>query len=166
MRMVLVILSIGLALDAGALTLTSPVFIDGERIPARFTCDGLNISPPLAWSAVPERTRSYAIVVDNVGAPQGRTWVHWVAWNIDGKESSLVEGASRGIGQGINDFRRFGYDGPCPPWGERHRLVFRLYALDTELTMHPNSDRNALDAVMNGHVLGEAHLTGTYSRSR
>lgn len=151
----------------GVLTLKSEVFVSNGRIPARYTCDGENISPPLAWSGAPAGTRSYALIVDDPDAPAG-TWVHWVAWNIGAGVTSLGEGVSprekgAGMKQGINDFRKRGYGGPCPPSGT-HRYFFRLYALARELDLPSDTKRKSLDAAMKGHILAETQLVGVYSR--
>jgi len=125
--------------------LTSTDIQEGGMIPVQFTCDGDDISPALLWSGVPENTNSYALICDDPDAPVG-TWVHWVLFNIPGSVKSLdqgvdtVESIENGGIHGINDFRRLGYGGPCPPNGV-HRYFFRLYALDTLLNIEPGCSK-------------------------
>lgn len=151
-----------------ALELKSDSFFNGGAIPSKYTCDGADISPPLAWSGIPGGTKSLALISDDPDAPVG-TWVHWVAWNIPGQSGGLKEGVEKspkladGTLQGINDFRRHGYGGPCPPSGT-HRYFFKLYALDTNLNIPATSRKKDLEAAMKGHVLAETALIGTYSR--
>ena len=145
--------------------LTSGAFEDGGPIPARYTCDGDNASPPLNWAGAPADTVSFALIVDD---PDAGGFVHWIVYNVGGSASgSLPAGFSEspdGPAQGTNNFRRPGYGGPCPPSGE-HRYAFRLLALDDvlELTGAPSLE-DVLDAA-EGHVLAEASLTGRYRRS-
>jgi Raf kinase inhibitor-like YbhB/YbcL family protein len=144
--------------------LTSPAFHAGAAIPRKFTCDGQDVSPPLAWSGAPDGTAALALVVDD---PDARGFVHWVALDLDGATSGkLAEGASTASGaphQGRNDFRRTGWGGPCPPSGT-HRYRFTLYALDaaTGLDGHPTSDE--LKAAIKGHVLNTTELLAKYTR--
>ncbi len=146
----------------------SPAFVQGAPIPSKFTCDGADVSPPLTLSAAPAKTGSLALIVDDPDAPMG-TWVHWVAWNIPAGATALRENLAKqaalpdGARQGINDFGRAGYGGPCPPSGT-HRYVFRLYALDTTLDLPAGTTRKNLEAGMQGHVLAKAELMGTYAR--
>lgn len=155
---------------AMAMTLKSSAFAPGAAIPAKHTCDGADLSPPLFWSGAPANTRSFALIADDPDAPAG-TWVHWVLWNIPASANSLQEGIGRsptradGIRQGVTDFRRAGYGGPCPPSGT-HRYFFRLAALDAVLDLPENATRAQLEAAMQGHVLGTAELMGTYARAR
>ncbi len=154
-----------------ALLLTSGAFQAGASIPSRFSCEGADVSPALAWSGTPSGTAAFALVVDDPDAPAG-TWVHWVLFNLPGTLTSLPEGvektdAPKGLGgalQGKNDFRRVGYGGPCPPPGRAHRYFFRLYALDAALPLRAGADRRSVDAAMRGHVLAETTLMGTYAR--
>ena len=156
------------------LKLTSSAFLDGGAIPAKYTCDGEDISPPLAWTGVPDRTLSLALIVDDPdapdpAAPKGR-FVHWVLYNIPPDERGLPEGANRGklppgAREGSNDFGKRGYGGPCPPIG-RHRYLFKLYALDTSLAEVDNPSRKDLEAAMEGHVLEQAEIVATYERAR
>ena len=149
------------------LSVQSTVFRQGQ-IPSHYTCDGDDVSPPLAWSGVPEGAKSLALIADDPDAPNG-TWVHWVLYNLPAEVSELPEDVRRdqelanGARQGINDFRRIGYGGPCPPDG-RHRYFFKLYALDTILDLHPGASKTQLLQAMQGHVLAEAEVVGTYER--
>ena len=143
--------------------LTSPAFHDGGAIPSRFTCDGADHSPPLAWSAAPAGTAAFALLVSD---PDARGFVHWVATDIPGSTASLAEGASgsgRAGREGSNDFGRSGWAGPCPPSGT-HRYVFELYALSAPLALPGTPTAAAVRAVLAGRVLGQARLTGTYRR--
>lgn len=148
--------------------LTSPAFADGGLIPRRYTCDGDDASPPLAWSGVPATTVSLALIADDPDAPRG-TWVHWVLYNLPATTTSLPEALPtderlpNGALQGRNDFRRTGYGGPCPPSGT-HRYFFKLYALDTVLSLEPGATKQQLLQAMEGHVLAEAQLMGRYAR--
>ncbi len=153
-------------------TITSPAFEPGQPIPRQFTCEGADISPALDWSGVPGGTKSYALVCDDPDAPVG-TWVHWVIYNLPGSLTGLPENVVKtetvaalgGARQGVNDFRRIGYGGPCPPPGHgTHHYHFRLYALDDQLALEPGATRADLEAAMEGHVLGETELIGTYER--
>lgn len=154
-------------------TVTSPAYPNGGSIPAVYTCDGQDLSPPLAWSGVPAATKSLALILEDPDAPDPAapqmTWVHWVLYDIPAGVHALAEGAARhlpaGTREGLNDWQRTGYGGPCPPVG-RHRYFLKLYALDTELPDLRRPTRDALLAAMRGHVLAEAQLLGTYQRSR
>lgn len=152
--------------------LTSSAFADGGGIPVRYTCDGDNVSPPLAWSSLPEGTRSLALVVDDPDVPDPKapkiTWIHWVVYNIPPESAGLVESASpgnlpRGAVEGRNSWKRMGYGGPCPPVG-RHRYFHKLYALDAVLPDLAQPTLGALSKAMEGHVLGRFELVGTYQR--
>jgi Raf kinase inhibitor-like YbhB/YbcL family protein len=154
------------------LVLTSPAFVNHGAIPKRFTCEGADISPPLQWEGAPRRTQSFALIVDDPDAPDPRkpqrTWVHWVVYNIPAGTSSLVEDAARqgwpeGARQGLNDWHRPGFGGPCPPIG-RHRYFHRLFALDTVLPDLGANPKPELVRAMAGHVLAEAELIGTYQK--
>lgn len=152
-----------------AFTVTSPAFASGAAIPKPYTCQGTDTSPALAWSGHPAQTISFALIVDDPGAPVG-TWVHWVIWNIPPTAQQLPENVSRhdrldsGAVQGRNDFRKIGYNGPCPPPGKTHRYFFRLYALDAKLNLAPAATRQELDAAMKGHILARAEYMGTFRR--
>jgi Raf kinase inhibitor-like YbhB/YbcL family protein len=160
--------------SAMSLSITSTAFSPGGEIPSLYTCQGKDISPPLAWTNAPAGTRSFALVVDDPDAPDpaspAMTWVHWVLYNIDSTASGLPEGVRpsalpAGTREGINDWRRTGYGGPCPPVG-RHRYFHKLYALDTPLPDLKRPSKAALEKAMLGHVLAEAHLIGTYQQRR
>ena len=146
-----------------ALKLSSQAFNPSALIPAKYTCDGQDVNPPLLIENIPAETKSLALIVDDPDAPAG-TWVHWVVWNISPatseiKEHSLPSGAQ----EGMTDFRRRGYGGPCPPSGT-HRYFFKLYALDTMLSLSPNATKAALESAMKGHILAQAELMGLYKR--
>ncbi len=145
------------------LKISSPVFAHNSHIPPKYTCDGADINPPLLIENVPIGAKSLALIVDDPDAPRG-TWVHWVVWNIapdTGKieEHSLPAHAS----QGVNDFKKRTYGGPCPPSGT-HRYFFKLYVLDTMLNLAPGTDKAGLEKAMHGHMLGQAELIGLYAR--
>jgi Raf kinase inhibitor-like YbhB/YbcL family protein len=148
--------------------LNSAAFGDGNLIPKKYTCDGADISPPIAWESVPEGTQSFALISDDPDAPVG-TWVHWVMYNIPATARALPEAVPAreklddGARQGTNDFRRIGYGGPCPPSGT-HRYYFKLYALDTKLSLEPGITKMQLEKAMDGHILGEGRLMGKYKR--
>jgi Raf kinase inhibitor-like YbhB/YbcL family protein len=157
--------------EAYAMKLTSPAFADGQPIPGKHTCDGADVSPPLRWSDAPPGTRSFALICDDPDAPVG-TWVHWVIYNLAPTTAELPEKVAPteqlpgGAKQGLNDFRRVGYGGPCPPPGRPHRYFLKLYALDTELALRPRATKADLVRAMGGHILAEAQLMGTYQRAR
>lgn len=149
------------------LILTSPSFMHEHMIPPRHTCDGLDISPPLAWHGIPAGTKSLALIVDDPDAPK-TTWVHWVLYNIPPDASGLTEAVAvkdipHGTLQGINDWQRTGYSGPCPPTG-KHRYFFKLYALDTVLPEMKHPAKTVLEKAMQGHVLAHSELIGLYQR--
>lgn len=152
-----------------SLDVTSPAFIAGATIPTRYTCDGDDLSPPLAWSAGPAGTASFALIADDPDAP-GKTWVHWVAWDLPGTARGVPEGVgptAAELRQGQNDFRKPGYGGPCPPRGHGpHRYYFRVYALDRRIDVPLGATRATLDAAMKGHVLATGELMGKYERGR
>jgi len=148
--------------------LTSSAFKEGAMIPARYTCDGKDISPPLNWSEVPEGTQSFALICDDPDAPIG-TWVHWVVYNIPDNVTAFPENVPPhksvmgNILQGMTDFRRIGYGGPCPPRGT-HRYYFKIYALDTMLNLPAGATKRELLRAMEGHILVEGQLMGRYGR--
>jgi Raf kinase inhibitor-like YbhB/YbcL family protein len=148
---------------------TSPAFTERGLIPPRHTCDGADVSPALAWADPPAGTRSLAIVCDDPDAPMG-AWVHWVLYNLPASARGLPEALPAGAvlpdgsRQGLNDFRKSGYGGPCPPPGRPHRYSFRLYALDTRLELAGAPTRRELEQAMRGHVLAEGRLVGMYGR--
>ena len=150
------------------ISVRSSVFQEGGMIPPKYTCDGDDMSPPLEWTGIPQGTKSLALISDDPDAPVG-TWVHWVMWNIPSDLNGLVEDVPPhpqlpdGSRQGLSDFRRPGYGGPCPPSGV-HRYYFKVYALDAMLDL-PSSTRKAdLLKAMNGHILAEGQLMGKYRR--
>lgn len=152
------------------LELTSPAFTHNESIPAEFTCDGPDRSPPLRWRGAPDGTRSFAMIVDDPDAPDPRapkmTYVHWVMYDIPASVEALDEDAtatSVGGREGTNDWNRTGYGGPCPPIG-RHRYFFKLYALDTLLGDLGAPTKADLERAMEGHILARTELMGTYER--
>jgi Raf kinase inhibitor-like YbhB/YbcL family protein len=151
------------------LAITSTAFADGAPIPARCTCEGDDRAPPLAFSGVPSGARSLALVVDDPDAPDPAApktvWVHWVVHELPPDTAGLPEGGAlpAGARQGLNDWKRAGYGGPCPPIG-RHRYFFKLYALDAPLDVPSGLDKNALLAAMEGKVLAQGELIGTYER--
>jgi Raf kinase inhibitor-like YbhB/YbcL family protein len=156
------------------LTLTSPSFAAGEAIPVRHTCEGGDVSPALSWSGAPSGTKSFALIMDDPDAPDPKapqtTWVHWVIYNIPASLMKLVEGAaSSGLPDGTlfgtNDWKRLGYGGPCPPMG-RHRYFHKLYAVDTVLPDLNGPDKAALLRAMQGHVLAEGQIIGTYQKQK
>jgi Raf kinase inhibitor-like YbhB/YbcL family protein len=153
-----------------AFILKSSAFEPGSEIGRMHTCDGRDVSPPLRWENPPGGIRSYALICDDPDAPMG-TWVHWVIYNIPAAAHELVEGfppqqkSPDGALQGQNDFGRIGYGGPCPPRGKPHRYFFRLYALDAVPALGPGATKKALLKAMEGHVLAQAELMGTYRRS-
>jgi Raf kinase inhibitor-like YbhB/YbcL family protein len=151
-----------------AFSLSSTVFGHMESIPSKYTCDGANISPPLHWTDVPVGTISVVLICDDPDAPVG-TWVHWVCYDIPFEKGGLLEGVPKtdvipaGGKQGINDFRKVGYGGPCPPSGT-HRYFFKLYALDCMLQLHAGKSKEEVEIAMEGHVLGQTELVGVYPR--
>lgn len=158
------------AKEATTFVLTSTAFPANGAIPIRYTCDGTDISPPLAWRDFPAGTKGLALIVDDPDAPDPAaptvTWVHWVLYNIAPGTRQLPEAVPSaalpaGSREGMNDFGRTPYGGPCPPIG-RHRYFFKLYALDTLLPDLKRPDKAALEQAMKGHVLGQATLVGTY----
>lgn len=153
-----------------SLTLSSTAFHHQSSIPSLYTCEGQDISPPLSWSELPEGTQSLVLIVDDPDAPDPAapkmTWVHWVLYNIPPSATSLPENVRsrdlpEGTKEGLNNWHRTGYGGPCPPIG-RHRYFHKLYALDTVLSLGGRPDKDQVVAAMEGHVLEEAVLLGTY----
>ncbi len=157
-----------------SLAIGSPAFANFAEIPRRYTCEGEDVSPPLAWSGAPEGTQSFALIVDDPDAPDPlapkMTWVHWVLYNLPATARGLPEAVAKtdlppGTGQGLNDWKRTGYGGPCPPVG-RHRYYFKLYALDTVLPDLGTPSKETLLEAMEGHVLAQAELMGTYEKGQ
>jgi Raf kinase inhibitor-like YbhB/YbcL family protein len=156
-----------------ALTLSSTSFTHQGEIPSQYTCEGKDISPPLAWSGAPEKTKSFALIMDDPDAPDPkapkRVYVHWVLYNLPASASGLPEAVKTaklpaGTKEGKNDWGRTGYGGPCPPIG-RHRYFHKLYALDTVLADLGTPTKKDLEAAMEGHILARAELMGTYQKS-
>lgn len=156
------------------LTITSPAFSHDGKIPIRYTCDGEDVSPALEWSGIPEGTKSIVLIVDDPDAPDPAapkmTWVHWVLYNIPPGAPGLPEGVRpndlpEGTKEGLNDWKRTGYGGPCPPIG-RHRYFHKLYALDIVLPDLGRPTKGELEKAMVGHIISKAELVGTYRRSR
>ena len=150
-------------------TLHSPDFANGANIPRSFTCDGEDRSPALDWSEAPPGTKTFVLIADDPDAPVG-TWVHWVIYNIPASARSLPAGVEKkeqladGSRQGRNDFRKTGYNGPCPPPGKPHRYFFKLYALSAELTLASVASKSDVERAMEGHTLGRAEWMGRYQR--
>jgi Raf kinase inhibitor-like YbhB/YbcL family protein len=151
-----------------SLQLTSPSFANGQ-IPAKFTCDGDDTSPQLAWVAPPAGTQSFALTVVDHDAPVG-SFVHWVLYDLPPETRGLPEGLPKqeqladGSKQGENDFDKIGYGGPCPPGGSSHRYTFSLYALDAKLNLAPRATRTQLEAAVKGHILAHGQLIARYKR--
>lgn len=154
---------------AFGMDLESKSFKNRGYIPEKYTCDSSDISPELRWSDAPPATKSFAIICDDPDAPMG-TWVHWVIFNIPAQKNSLKENISKvsilpsGIIQGMNSYRSFGYRGPCPPSGKPHRYFFKLYALDTILSLSQSPTKDELLKAMDGHILSTTQIIGLYKR--
>ena len=146
----------------GNMKLSSQAFENGGSIPREYTCDDIDVSPPLTFSEVPENAKSLALIMDDPDAPMG-TWVHWLVWNIPQNNTGLSKGENITFPQGKNDFGKLYYGGPCPPSGT-HRYYFKLYALDTMLDLAVGATKKQLEDAMKGHIVEEAQLMGTYSR--
>lgn len=154
------------------LKLISSAFSTGGNIPVEHTCEGADLSPPLSWSGIPAGTKSLALIVDDPDAPDPAaprmTWVHWLLYNLPPAAAGLPEGVApaalpAGTREGLNDWKRTGYGGPCPPIG-RHRYFHKLYALDTLLPDLERPTKKQLEKAMQGHVLAQAELIGTYQK--
>jgi hypothetical protein len=162
--------SIPSQLGGQTMHLESSAFTHNGMIPAEFTCDSSNLSPPLSWSQPPANTQSLALIVDDPDAPMG-TFVHWVLFNLPRQTASLPEHITSPSAlpdhslEGRNDFGKLGYGGPCPPSGT-HRYFFKLYALDTLLNVRSGATKAQVEAAMQGHILASAELIGLYQRSR
>ena len=157
-----------------SLRIYSPAFTNGGEIPSKHTCEGDDIAPPLSWEGVPADARSVVLIVDDPDAPDPAapqmTWVHWVLYNLPADCSGLPEGCTTsdlpaGTGEGINDWKRLGYGGPCPPVG-RHRYFHKLYALDTLLEGLDRPTKAQVESAMQGHVLAQAELLGSYQKGQ
>lgn len=154
-----------------AMQITSTAFTDGDEIPAKYTCEGKDASPPLAFAGVPAGAKSLVLIVDDPDAPDPKapklTWVHWVLFDLPPDTTGLPESVSTlpaGTKDGVNDWKRTGWGGPCPPIG-RHRYFFKLYALDTKLEGLKNPTKPQVLMAMEGHVLAEAQMIGTYQKA-
>lgn len=147
-----------------SLQLTSDAFANGQSIPAKYSCIGKNLSPALTWTEPPAGTQSFALIVDDPDAPMG-TWVHWLLYNIPADVRNLQEGfaAQDPIAVGKNSSRNLAYDGPCPPSGT-HRYYFKLYALDAALSLSPGASKDQLLKAVEGHILLQSELMGTFSK--
>jgi hypothetical protein len=149
--------------------MTSSAFSTGETIPKKFTCDGPDVSPKLAWNDPPAKTQSFALIMDDPDAPVG-TWVHWVLYDLPADAKELSEGVAKkeqlpnGALQGRNDFGKIGYGGPCPPPGKPHRYLFKLYALDAKLNLKAGATKAEVERAMKGHILVQAEVIGRYGR--
>ncbi|MCG6944127.1 MAG: YbhB/YbcL family Raf kinase inhibitor-like protein [Deltaproteobacteria bacterium] len=157
-----------------SLEITSPAFSPNKEIPAKYTCDGEDISPALEWSGLPEGTKSIALIVDDPDAPDPAapkmTWVHWVLYNIPPGATGLPEAVKpqdlpKGTKEGLNDWKRTGYGGPCPPIG-RHRYFHKLYALDAVLPDLGKPTKKDLEKAIQAHILAKAEMVGTYQHNR
>ena len=143
----------------------------GQTIPTKYTCEGADISPPLQWSGVPAGVKGLALICDDPDVSVG-TWVHWILYDLPITAPDLAENVPAlerlpsGAKQGVNDFKRVGCGGPCPPPGKPHRYCFKLYALDAALLLKPRATKQGLLRAMDGHILAEARLGGTYQRKR
>ena len=149
--------------------LTSPAFQSDAEMPRKYTCDGEDLSPPLRWENLPAGTKAFALIAEDPDAPGG-TWIHWLLYDLPAQTKELTEDVSKteviavGGKQGINDFGKLGYGGPCPPPGSAHRYYFRLYALDAETNLKPRAVKQQLLDALKVRVLGAAELMGRYKR--
>ena len=155
--------------EVWALRVESPAFENQGKIPVQYTCDGKDVSPPLIWENPPEGTQSFALIADDPDSPIG-TWVHWVLYSLPNGVGELqenlpeAESLPNGAKQGLSDFGKVGYGGPCPPPGKPHHYFFKVYALSAPLTLPPRATKTDLLVAMNGHILAQAELVGTYER--
>ena len=152
-----------------SLTISSRNFSNGGDIANKFTCDGADVSPRLSWTDPPAGTQTFALLADDPDAPVGN-WNHWTLWNLPPTLRGLPEAITKdarlpdGSQQGLNDFRKPGYNGPCPPPGKPHRYYFRLFALDVKLDLKPGASKRELEAAIKGHILAQAEYMGRYAR--
>ena len=150
--------------------ITSPAFSQGQPVPTQFTCDGENVSPALGFEDIPAEAKSLTLICDDPDAPMG-VWDHWLLYNIPPATTGLPQNIAPefmlpdGSVHGLNSWRNIGYGGPCPPSGT-HRYYFKLYALDIKINLKAGADKGALARAMEGHILDEARLMGTYSRGK
>ncbi len=146
-----------------SIQLSSTSFTQNGVIPKQYTCDGADTSPQLSWRELPDNTKSLVLFMEDPDAPMG-TFIHWVLFNIPASINELIEGA-KGVGvEGMNDFRRMGYGGPCPPRGSNHRYYFKLFALDTLLSLKGGVKKTDVEKAMQGHILGQGEIMGRYGR--
>ncbi|MCZ7399454.1 MAG: YbhB/YbcL family Raf kinase inhibitor-like protein [Candidatus Methanoperedens sp.] len=151
------------------ISISSEAFKENGTIPDEYTCEGKDISPPLSWEGLPAGTKSIALIADDPDAP-GRAFVHWVIYNIPGSTQKLAKGIPKkeklddGSLQGMTDFGRAGYGGPCPPPGKPHRYFFKIYAIDKILDLPSGASREDVEAAMKGHILAKGELIGKYAR--
>ena len=151
--------------DESAMNISSPAFTDNAAIPSKYTCDGEDINPELEISDVPEKAKSLVLIADDPDAPVG-LWIHWLIWNIDPKTTSIEENSvPDGAQEGTTSFGKTGYGGPCPP-DKEHRYFFKLYALDTTLSLDSNETKDELESAMEGHIIDQTELVGLYDRPR
>ena len=147
------------------ITVTSSAFNPGAKIPRKYTGEGEDVSPPLAWSGAPADTKEFALICDDPDAPRPEPWVHWVLYGIPADRNSLPEGNAGGADEGKTSFGKIGYGGPMPPPGHGvHHYYFKVYALDQPLELGPGATKERLLEAMAGHVLAEGELVGTYER--
>jgi Raf kinase inhibitor-like YbhB/YbcL family protein len=150
-------------------SISSTSFPNGGDIPKKFTCDGADVSPELSWTGPPAGTQSFALIADDPDAPSG-TWTHWVLFDLAPETNNLAESVSKidelpgGERQGRNDFRKIGYNGPCPPPGKPHRYFYKLYALNAKLDLKPGTSKEEVEQAMEGRILGKAEWMGKYQR--
>ncbi len=152
-----------------AIHVTSPAFTEGKPIPSRYTCDGKDVSPPIRWDNAPSSAKTFALICEDPDAPSG-TWVHWMIYNISADTTSLPERVMKSPEliinwfQCVNDFGKFGYNGPCPPNGKAHRYFFKVYALDASISLPMQARKADFAKAMEGHIVAEGSLMGTYQR--
>ena len=153
--------------NAQPMLLSSTAFSDGQAIPDKYTCHGQDISPPLRWTGAPAQTKSIALTCEDPDAPSG-TFIHWVIFNVPAAANGFSENVAKtatlpdGSGQGKNSFGNIGYNGPCPPSGKMHHYIFKVYALDASVTLNSGAGKDDLLNAINGHILAQAHLAGTF----
>jgi Raf kinase inhibitor-like YbhB/YbcL family protein len=158
-----------LAANEAKLEIKSSAFQNGADIPRKYSCDGMDVSPALTWQAAPANAKAFALIADDPDAPGG-TWVHWVIYDLPGETSQIAESVpasetlANGAKQGVNDFRKVGYGGPCPPPGPSHRYFFKLYALAAPTNLKPRATKQQLLDAMKGHILADAELMSRYQR--
>lgn len=149
------------------LSISSPSFANGGEIPKKFSCDGADVSPQLSWTEPPAGTTTFALLADDPDAPAGN-WNHWAIWNLPASARSLPEGVSKsrqlpdGSQQGMNDFKKVGYNGPCPPANKPHHYHFQLFALNKKVSLSGDAGKPELETAMRGHILARAESIGTF----